>query len=124
MARLTIDRVQLEGATVVVRVDGDLDAFSVADFRQAMVADRVASRLIIELGAVFFDSAGLNALVTAIRQVREHGGEAAIACAHPTTSRLLDNTGFDRIVTRTRTVDEARFALRDAGRSPVEVTAA
>jgi len=124
MARLTIDRAQLDDTAVVVHIDGDLDAFRVADFRQAMAADRAASRLILELGAVFFDSAGLNALVTTIRQVREHGGEAAIACAHPTTSGLLKTTGFDRIVTLTSTVEEARCALGDTGRRRIEVTAA
>jgi anti-sigma B factor antagonist len=89
-----------------------------------MAADRSAPRLIIELGAVFFDSAGLNALVTAIRQVRERGGEAAIACAHPTTSRLLETSGFDRIVTVAATVEEARVALWESGRQALAVSAA
>jgi anti-anti-sigma factor len=46
----------------------------------------------------FVDSAGLGALIGAIRRVREVGGEVVVACPCPTLTRLFDTPGFDRIV--------------------------
>ncbi|HUJ67532.1 MAG TPA: anti-sigma factor antagonist [Acidimicrobiales bacterium] len=111
MTLLDIDRKQLDENTVVLEVSGYLDAFSVTDFRQATAENKRVPKLIINLGATFLDSAGLNALVAAVSQVRDHRGEAAIVCADPRTASVLYTTGFDRVVTLSATVDDARFAL-------------
>jgi anti-sigma B factor antagonist len=111
MAVLDIDRRHLDDETVLLDLKGYLDAFSVTDFRHAAAENKTAPKLIINLDTTFLDSAGLNALVGAVRQVREHRGEAAVVCTHPRITRMLDTSGFDRIVTLTRTVDEARSAL-------------
>src|SRR5439155_18252498 len=88
-------------------VKGYLDAFSVSEFRQAAAETRTVPKLIIDLGTTFLDSAGLNALVGAVRQVRDHQGEAAVVCTHPRMARVLSTTGFDRVVTMSNTVGEA-----------------
>lgn len=111
MSVLDIDSSHLDDSTVVLDVKGDLDAFSVTQFRQAAAENTSIPKLIINLGTSFIDSAGLNALVGAVRQVRDHRGQAAVVCAHPRISRVLYTTGFDRVVTLSRTVDEARSAL-------------
>jgi anti-anti-sigma factor len=111
MAVLNIDRRDLDDNTVVLEVKGHLDAFSVPEFRQAAADNKRAPNLIINLSTPFVDSAGLNALVGAVRQVRDHRGKAAIVSANPRTTRVLYTTGFDRIVTVSNTVDEARSAL-------------
>ena len=111
MAVLDIDRRHLDDNTVVLEVKGYLDAFSVPEFRQAAADNKRAPNLIISLSTTFVDSAGLNALVGAVRQVRDHRGNAAIVSTHPRTTRVLYTTGLDRIVTLTNTVDEARSAL-------------
>ncbi len=96
----------------VCRPVGDLDAFTVSQFRQALADVASESRLLIDMSAVpFIDSAGLGALIGGIRRARELGGEVAVACNRPTLVRLLRTTGFDRIVTVADTVEEASAAL-------------
>lgn len=96
----------------VCRPVGELDAYTVGRFREALADLSVAGRLLIDLSEVpFMDSAGLGALIGGIRRAREAGGEVAVACSRPTLTRLLHTTGFDRIVSVTETVDEAAKAL-------------
>ncbi len=100
-----------EGYTVC-RPVGELDAFTVSQFRQALAEMASSHRLLIDMSGVpFVDSAGLGALIGGIRRVRELGGDVAVACNRPTLVRLLRTTGFDRIVTVTETIEEAVAAL-------------
>lgn len=98
---------------------GELDAFTVSQFRQALSDLASSPRLLIDLSGVpFVDSAGLGALIGGIRRVRELGGEVAVCSTRSTLTRLLRTTGFDRIVTVAETVAEAAAALtadRDPG---------
>ncbi len=91
---------------------GELDAYTVAQFREALAELAAATRLLIDLSEVpFMDSAGLGALIGGIRRAREAEGEVSVACSRPTLTRLLHTTGFDRIVPVTETVDAAAQAL-------------
>ena len=107
--------IQLEEADgyVVCRPIGELDAFTVSQFRQSLaeLASR-APRLLIDMSGVpFVDSAGLGALINGIRRSRELGGDVAVSCNRPTLTRLLHTTGFDRIVTVAESREEAAAAL-------------
>jgi anti-sigma B factor antagonist len=94
---------------------GELDAYTVAAFRDALGEMATKPRVVIDLSDVpFMDSAGLGALIGGIRRAREHGGDVAVACSRPTLTRLLHTTGFDRIVPVTDTVDAAAAALGPA----------
>lgn len=91
---------------------GELDAYTVAQFREALGGLASTPRLLIDLSAVpFMDSAGLGALIGGIRRAREAGGDVAVACSRSTLTRLLHTTGFDRIVPVTETLDGAAKAL-------------
>lgn len=91
---------------------GELDAYTVPAFREALAGLGSVPRLLIDLSEVpFMDSAGLGALIGGIRRVRESGGEVAVACARPALTRLLHTTGFDRIVSVTDTPEAALAAL-------------
>jgi anti-sigma B factor antagonist len=91
---------------------GELDAYTVSQFREALGEMAAARRLLIDLSEVpFMDSAGLGALIGGIRRTREADGEVSVACSRPTLTRLLHTTGFDRIVPVTETVDAAVDAL-------------
>ena len=97
---------------------GELDAYTVGQFREALAELSAAKRLLIDLSEVpFMDSAGLGALIGGIRRAREAEGEVAVACSRPTLTRLLHTTGFDRIVPVTETVEEAASALVTAAES-------
>ena len=103
-----------EGYTIC-RPVGELDAFTVSQFRQALAEMASSKRLLIDMSGIpFVDSAGLGALIGGIRRTRELGGDVAVACNRPTLIRLLRTTGFDRIVTVVETIEEAVAALDKA----------
>lgn len=100
------------GGYTLCRPVGELDAYTVPDFRRSLGELATHPQVVIDLSDVpFMDSAGLGALIGGIRRARENGGEVAVACSRPTLTRLLHTTGFDRIVPVTDTLDEAVAAL-------------
>jgi anti-sigma B factor antagonist len=110
--------IDLDAGCTVCRPVGELDAFTVSQFRQSLAELASTPRLLIDLSGVpFVDSAGLGALIGGIRRVRELGGDVAVACPRPTLTRLLRTTGFDRIVTVAGTLEDAKVAL---GVSPAD----
>jgi anti-anti-sigma factor len=115
-----VPEIQIDTTTeyTLCRPVGELDAYTVGQFREALAELSAAQRLLIDLSEVpFMDSAGLGALIGGIRRAREADGEVAVACSRPTLTRLLHTTGFDRIVPVTETLEEAQQALLDAGPS-------
>lgn len=106
--------IQVEDADgyTVCRPVGELDAYTVSSFRDALGRLASSRKLLIDMSEVpFVDSAGLGALIGGIRRTREAGGEVAVCCNRPTLVRLLHTTGFDRIVTVAETIDDAAAAL-------------
>jgi anti-sigma B factor antagonist len=109
---LTIHQEQTSEGYTICRPVGELDAFTVSQFRQALSEMASSERLLIDMSGVpFVDSAGLGALIGGIRRARELGGDVAVACDRPALVRLLRTTGFDRIVTVTETVQQAIAVL-------------
>jgi anti-sigma B factor antagonist len=105
---LTIEEESQANCCTVCRAFGDLDAFTVAQFRDRLAHLPTSGHLVIDLSGVpFVDSAGLGALVGFIRRVRDHGGFVVLACNRPTLVRVLRMTGVDRIVPIAATVDKA-----------------
>jgi anti-sigma B factor antagonist len=103
--------VKPDGYTIC-RPAGELDAFTVHQFRQALAEIASSRHLVIDLSGVpFVDSAGLGALIGGIRRVREIGGSVVVACSRRTLASLLHTTGIDRIVTVTESVEEAAAEL-------------
>jgi anti-sigma B factor antagonist len=109
---LTIHQDETPGGSTICRPVGELDAFTVSQFREALAQMASSKRLLIDMSGVpFVDSAGLGALIGGIRRTRELGGDVAVACHRPTLLRLLRTTGLDRIVTLVETVQEGAAAL-------------
>jgi len=101
-----------EDGYTVCRPVGELDAYTVGQFREALAELASRPKLLIDMSEVpFVDSAGLGALIGGIRRAREVGGDVAVCCNRPTLVRLLHTTGFDRIVTVTDTLQEAARSL-------------
>jgi anti-sigma B factor antagonist len=104
--------VENTGEYTICRPVGELDAYTVGEFRDALADLANIPRLLIDLSEVpFMDSAGLGALIGGIRRAREADGEVSVACSRPTLTRLLHTTGFDRIVPVTETLEQAADAL-------------
>ena len=94
------------------RPSGEIDAYTVGSFREALTNLAESDRLLIDLSDVpFMDSAGLGALIGGIRKVREAEGAVAVSCDRPALIRLLHTTGFDRIVPVTETLEDGIDAL-------------
>jgi anti-sigma B factor antagonist len=115
---LNIEQEQTEDGYTVLHPVGELDAFTVSQFRQALAELTSSPRLVIDMNGVpFVDSAGLGALIGGIRRARELGGDVVVVCNRPSLVRTLRTTGFDRIVTMTDTVEEAKEAFEKQGES-------
>ena len=96
----------------LLRPTGELDAYTVAQFREALADHATAGRLVVDLcGVPFMDSAGLGALIGGIRRIRENEGRVVVFCNGATLIRLLHTTGFDRIVPVEETLEAAVSAL-------------
>ena len=110
---LRIDLEERDDYTIC-RPVGELDAYTVGQFREALGELAARPKLLIDMSDVpFVDSAGLGALIGGIRRAREVGGDVAVCCNRPTLVRLLHTTGFDRIVTVTDTLAEAARSLTE-----------
>ncbi len=112
MLEITVER---HDGYVLCRPAGELDAYTVAQFREALTDLAVESYVLVDLSDVpFMDSAGLGALIGGIRRARENDGDVAVAGNRPALTRLLHTPGFDRIVPVRETVEEAALALGEA----------
>src|SRR5437763_9463556 len=87
--------------TVVLRVDGEVDAATAPLLERALagVIDEQGN-LSVQLdlrGTAFIDSTGLSVLVSALRRVRDKGGEMILANPQPNILRLFQIVGFTKI---------------------------
>ncbi|GJM39457.1 MAG: hypothetical protein DHS20C19_28240 [Acidimicrobiales bacterium] len=88
-----------DGVQVDLAPEGELDAYSVAQFREAFAELADEKRVVVNLSGVqFMDSAGLGALIGGIRRIREAEGRVVIFSDREAITKLLHTTGFDRIV--------------------------
>jgi anti-sigma B factor antagonist len=119
---LHIQLEERDGYTIC-RPVGELDAYTVGQFRESLAELASRPKLLIDMSEVpFVDSAGLGALIGGIRRAREVGGDVAVCCNRPTLVRLLHTTGFDRIVTVTDTLEEAARSLTEDHQEPGQET--
>jgi anti-sigma B factor antagonist len=115
---LNIEQEQRPEGYAICRPIGELDAFTVSQFRQALAELAASPRLVIDMSGVpFVDSAGLGALIGGIRRSRELGGDVVVACNRPSLVRTLRTTGFDRIVTMVETVEAAAASFAKSDRT-------
>lgn len=99
-ASFTFTVSRIEGR-VLVRVGGELDAYSSPHLRSTLL-DLIDGQgnlaLVIDLGNLdFIDSTGLSVLMTALRRSRDHGGDVVLRHPRPSTMRLLRITAMDRV---------------------------
>jgi anti-sigma B factor antagonist len=102
------------GEYTICRPAGELDAFTVGQFRESLADLGGAGRVLIDLAGVpFLDSAGLGALIGGVRRAREAGGDVAVYGARPAVARLLHTTGFDRVAAVSDSEEDAAKALAE-----------
>ncbi len=102
-------------AGLVCHLVGNLEQHTAADFREAVAALPGAVRVVFELSAVpFIDSAGLGALIGAVRRLRESGGEVVVCSPRPSVNRVLQLVGLPRVVPVLATLGQATEHLSRA----------
>ena len=85
----------------VARVTGAVDAMTAPDLLVALETemDNGSIRMVIDLsGTEYMSSAGLRALLAAVKKARAAGGDVRLASAQPNIQRVLDMSGFTSIL--------------------------
>jgi anti-sigma B factor antagonist len=97
---------------VVVRFGGALDIAASQHVRERFADVPRDDGVVVDLTDVtFIDSAGLGALIGALRRVREAGGTVAIVATHRSVRRLFAMTGVDRIARVAHSMSEAAAGI-------------
>lgn len=90
------------GATSVVTLQGEVDAFTAPALRldlRRLIEEEGASDIVIDLTAVtFLDSAALGALVGALRRLRERNGRLRIVRPRGQAARIFELTRLDTVL--------------------------
>ena len=96
--------------TTLVSVSGSMDALTageVARFLSAQI-DGGHTQLVADLSQVdFMSSAGLRAILAALKQTRQQGGDLRLAAAQSGVAKVLKMSGFTSILKFYATVAEA-----------------
>lgn len=97
-----------EDVATVCQPVGELDAFSLQEFRESLATLAGERCVVIDLSDVpFMDSSGLGALIGGVRKIRDAEGEVVVVCDRTAVLRLLHTTRFDRMVTVVSDLDLA-----------------
>lgn len=113
---IALDEAPAGADVAVCRPHGDLDAAAASRFRESVARLYGRRRVVFDLsGLVFIDSAGLGALVGAIRRIREGDGQVVLCSSRAQISRLLRAVGLDRIVVLEDSMAGALAHLSDLG---------
>ena len=88
-----------EGGSTVLAVDGEVDAATVDQFRQALLEAQHSRRVVVDLsGVTFMDSTGINALVGAHHRMSQDG-ELRLVGLRSNVQRVFEITGLDVVFT-------------------------
>lgn len=100
---------QMDGALVVV-ISGSVDALTAPEVT-AFLGRQVAAgqpQLVLDLSGVdFMSSAGLRAILGALKESRQGGGDLRLAGAQPGVEKILKMSGFTNILKAFPSVEEA-----------------
>jgi anti-sigma B factor antagonist len=88
------------GRTRVV-LTGELDTFTAPQLREHLfgLIENNCTDIVVDMAALtFIDSTGLNALVDALKRVRERNGNVAVCAVPPSALKALELTGLTRVL--------------------------
>jgi anti-sigma B factor antagonist len=104
------------GRVTVIRVAGSLDAQTSSEFSSYLIGRIRAGNvdIVLDLSQVdFMSSAGIHAVLTALKESRRWSGALHLAAAQPGVERTLQISGFTRILNLFPTVDQAVTSFED-----------
>lgn len=89
---------QRHGAAAIVRVEGELDAYSapgLEDLGANLLAEGTTEIVLDLAGTTFLDSSGLRAILTLHRRIENVRGELSLGNPSEPVLRLLEITGLN-----------------------------
>jgi len=93
--------VERRGEIAVVSVTGNIDANTAPNLAAAL-ADEIGkggARIVADFsGVAYTSSAGLRAVLGALKEARQHGGDFRLAGVRPAVLRVLELSGFTSIL--------------------------
>lgn len=95
-----IINIRHEATIPIIDLSGEVDAYTSARFREAMVdlINAGAASLIISMMKVeYIDSSGLGALVGGLKRSTENGGRIIIVCNNPQIRKVFEITGLEKV---------------------------
>jgi anti-sigma B factor antagonist len=102
--------VRQETNSTVVTVTGSVDALTAAELTKVLsreIAEGHANLVVNLVGVEFLSSAGLRALLGAVKETRSNGGDLRIASTNPGIDKVLKMSGFHNIAKVFASQDEA-----------------
>ena len=94
----------------VIAAEGSVDALTADDFMAAMQEQIAAghTRLVADLsGVTYASSAGLRAILVALKESRQRGGDLRLAAVQKGVYRVLELSGFNSILKMYDDLDDA-----------------
>jgi anti-anti-sigma factor len=111
-------RAERQDQVSVISITGSVDAMTAGElsaFLTGQLRDG-QTRIVIDLTQVdFLSSAGLRAILAALKESRQEGGDLRLAAAQPGVDRVLHLSGFTTILKAYPTVDEAARSFSPPG---------
>jgi len=104
------------GRATVIRVAGSLDAQTSSEFSNYLTGRIGAGNvnIVLDLSQVdFMSSAGIHAILAALRESRQLSGTLHLAAAQPGVERTMQVSGFTSIINLFPTVDQAVSSFKD-----------
>lgn len=89
---------------MVLRIEGELDAVSVPELRNAIeqIVSAKATNVVVDLGGLrLIDSSGVGAIVSLYKRVRGYGGEASVRGLRDQPLAIFRLLRLDRVLTPT-----------------------
>ena len=90
-----------EGGETVLALAGELDLYTSARLRERLsdLTHGARPRIVVDLSELtFVDSTGLGTLVTALKRLRDVGGDMAIRAPTPATRRVIEISGLRHVI--------------------------
>ncbi len=104
--------------TLVIKVTGELDLVVADEFRRVVDPEldrRQVKNLVINLSGVsFIDSSGLGVILGRYKKLSQNGGKIWIAEPRPSVRKILELSGFPRIIPFFDSEKKALEAVRGA----------
>lgn len=93
----------------LVAIAGEIDLYTAPRLQSEFtrLLQDGPSRVVIDMSSVeFCDSTGMNVLLSALKRVKEQGGQLDVAAPRPAVRKILQVTGLDSVFTVHETVPE------------------